>query len=312
MMDVGARGGLDEDFLPVAWATNAIGLEPEPDECIRLNLKKSSPWRCTKYLPVAVGAKTGQATLHIPDNFKGSSLLPHNIDLVESYGYDTLHRTQRKLGVECLTIDAICERFNLSPPDYLKMDVEGAELDILRSANRALEGCSAIKVEVSFLEQRLHQPLMHEVTAFLLDAGYLLADIRNIHSWRRRPLPSHPYIARWNMPYSRGIAAQCDLVFLRKRDSVAQEDQLDRLVMVSAALGFFDYSVSVLRSEAKMAERMSEITKADVVAVLASVSRRMGRAASLRAMVSRVRSMLPLWRSVITGLPVDTNIWPGY
>ena len=312
LMDIGARGGMDGDFLPVAWATNATGFEPEPDECSRLNQAPARPWKTTRYVPTALGGWDGQATLKIPGNGEGASLLPHNPDMIPWYGHVALHRSHSEIPVETLTLDSACHRFGLAAPDYLKIDVEGAELDILHAAPMTLGRCSAVKVEVSFLEQRRHQPLMQDVLAFMIGSGFVLGEIRGIHAWRRRPLPAHPYSANWHIPYSRGIAAQCDLVFLRDPTSVSTDEALLRLVCVAAVLGFFDHGVTALRQSATLEQRLNEQMNASFLVELGAISRQMGRAVAISEIKARLRTLIPLARSVIHGIPLSGPTEPGY
>lgn len=312
VMDIGARGGIDADFLPAAWVTNAIGFEPAPDECVRLNEAPSLPWRATRYVPVALGGFDGSATLKVPESSEGASLLNHNSGMISVFGHKVLHQTLNEISVEILTLDSACEHFSLNAPDYLKIDVEGAELDILRVAPKTLEHCSAVKVEVSFVEQRSHQPLMQDVLTFMTQRGFILGEVQGIHSWRRRPLAAHPYSARWVIPYSKGIAAQCDLVFLRDPISVSTDEALVRLVCVSAILGFFDHAVTSLRQSSMLEMRLCQEIKGQFLTELGLVSRRIGRAVALSQIKSQLRTLIPLGRSWVNGIPQSSVVVSGY
>ncbi|WP_083884663.1 FkbM family methyltransferase [Thioflavicoccus mobilis] len=311
-MDIGARGGIDRDLWPAAWATTAVGFEPEPQECARLNCAPPRPWRSVRYVPTALGESNRQQTLNIPKSDAGASLLSHNSQMVPRFGHVALHRTIRTVPVETLTLDSACDRFALAPPDYLKVDVEGAELQILEAAPNTLANCLAVKVEASFLEQRVNQPLIQELLTFMQSAGFLLGEIRDIHHWRRRPLPGHPYSAIWVVPYSRGIAAQCDLVFLRDPDTLQSTEKKLRLVLVSAILGFFDHGVTVLRSSPDLESQLNTEMENSFLGELGLVSRRMGRAVALSEAMSRLRGLAPLARSLLFGIRTRSPREPGY
>lgn len=313
LMDVGARGGMDEDLHPAAWCISATGFEPEAAECARLNGTPSAPWRATTYIPTALGGTDDVGTLHLPRNDVGASLLPHNPAMLPRFGHDALHETVDAIAVSTCTLDTALKDYRIRAPDYLKIDVEGAELAILGAANRAIADCSAIKVEVSFLEQRTGQPLMHEVLEHLLACGFVLAEIRGIHSWRRRPLPCHPLSAKWAVPYSRGLAAQCDLVMLRDPATCSGDaSRLTRLMAISAVLGFFDHAVTALRAAESLESDLGREIDGDFVRELGRVSRRMGRAVALNEVGARLRSIVPLIRSLGPGVPGPGSIRSGY
>jgi FkbM family methyltransferase len=312
IMDVGARGGIDEDCLPAAWATTAAGFEPEPDECARLNRRNARPWRAVRFVPAALGGFDGTRVLNLPQRGEAASLLRSNPEMLLAFGYDGLHGVARPVTVQTLTLDSACDVYQLTRPDYLKIDVEGAELEILMASPLALLHCSAVKLEVSFLEQRMAQPMMHDLVAFMLNAGFILADIRGMHYWRRRPLPAHPYSARWVIPYSKGVAAQCDLVFLREAKTISSDESLVRLIAVASILGFFDHAVSAMRQVKSMESDLCQRVGGSFVGELGQMSKRIGRAVAVREIKSGLRTMVPLVRSLLNGIPQRSPVPPGY
>jgi len=254
----------------------------------------------------------GLDTLKIPGNTEGASLLAHNPEMLDRFGHIALHKTINEFPVQTQTLDTACERFNLAPPDYLKIDVEGAELDILSSAPRSLARCYAIKVEVSFLEQRLRQPLMHEVVDFMLSFGFIIADFRGFHIWRRRPLPAHPYSAVWRVPYLRGIPAQCDLIFLRDPARSTSDEHLLRLACVSAILGFFDHAILTVRQSSKLNQSLDARSMGSFIDELGNISRLFGREVAISLVIKNLRFLIPLTKSMVKGIAMPNSVAPGY
>lgn len=70
-------------------------------------------------------------------------------------------------------------------PDFLKLDVQGYELQVLSGANAVLRAAEAVMMEVSLIEINAGAPLFAEVVSFMADRGFEVADIMEIH---RRPL----------------------------------------------------------------------------------------------------------------------------
>jgi FkbM family methyltransferase len=310
VIDLGTRGGVDEDFLSAAWASTVIGFEPESDEYDSLQKKIVHAWKSVVMVPSAVGAITGRAELFIPSSEEGASLLPHNPEMIELFGYSNLHETKRTLSVETLTLDEIAKRFNIPHVDYLKIDVEGAELDILQAAPLILQRCLAIKVETSFLMQRQNQPLTWEVISFLYDKGFWLVDMIDIHRWRRQPVPAHPYIVDYVMPYSKGVLAQCDLIFLKDFRKFDNEVDALRLSVTAVILGFFDYGISVLRHFPEVAKTTETRYGIDLEASYSLISSGIGRQECKETVYRTIRNLLPLLRSYLGGLPRIKNLLP--
>lgn len=301
--DVGARGGVDPELIEIAWACTVYGFEPDPAEAERLRTAGAGAWKRLEVLPLALGAEAGSGTLHLCEAAEGASLLPHNEAMVERFGYENLHVTRRTLPVETVTLDDLRASGKLARIDYLKIDVEGAELGILGSGRAVLSTCSALKVEMSFLEQRVGQPLIWDVVPYLTEAGFEVVDIRDFRCWRRRPLPIHPFRIAFEMPYSRGQVAQCDVVLLRRPESLTDLPAAVRLAVLAAALGYFDFAVTLLRRTPRVAEFVQDEHGVRIESALAAWSERRGRAVAGKALREQVRGLVPLLRSALKLLP---------
>lgn len=70
-------------------------------------------------------------------------------------------------------------------PDFLKLDVQGFELQVLLGAEKALQSAEAVMMEVSLIEINKGAPLFAETVGFMANRGFEVADIMEIH---RRPL----------------------------------------------------------------------------------------------------------------------------
>lgn len=69
--------------------------------------------------------------------------------------------------------------------DFLKLDVQGFELEVLAGAPKTLETAQAVLLEVSLIAINDGAPVMSEVVAFMKARGFEVMDILEIH---HRPL----------------------------------------------------------------------------------------------------------------------------
>jgi len=101
--------------------------------------------------------------------------------------------------VEVRTLDSFVDDLKLQPALFMKADVQGYELEVLKGAARCLELAELLLIEVSF--RRLYDgcPLAHDVIAFLGARGFRVYDIC---SFLQRA--------------SDNELLQCDLVFARQ------------------------------------------------------------------------------------------------
>jgi FkbM family methyltransferase len=118
----------------------------------------------------ALGASAREATMHVMDFSDASSLLP-----LSAIGADEFK--VKPVGIQPVTIvtlDSFVAREKLAPPDLLKLDVQGYELEVLRGAEACLAQARAVLCEVSFRPFYSGQPLFSKVQEFLEQHGLVL------------------------------------------------------------------------------------------------------------------------------------------
>lgn len=310
VMDVGARGGADEALLPLAWASRIVCFEPDRAEADLLARTGDPRWRQFSVLPFAVGGVTGLQQLSVPDDAEGASLLRHNAAMVERFGTEHLHASRKTVPVETWTLNDLAGAGHIGRVDFMKLDVEGAELDILKAGTAVLENCVALKVECSFLDQRVDQPLIWDVLQFLTRTGFEVVDLQDVHRWRRRNLPGHPYRVRAAMEYSRGQVAQCDVMLLRAATHIRDEEQALRLVVLAAAMGFFDYAVTLLRGRPELEASVRNQYGFGLEAELKRWSAAVGEQVVKQALAVGARGLVPLLRAWAGRLPFPVQRFP--
>jgi 2-O-methyltransferase len=130
-----------------------------------------------------------------------SSMLPIN----PAYSRRRGNIVQGKIAIRTTTLDAYFAKRERKP-EILWIDVEGAELRVLRGASEVLKYVRLIHVEVSFRPMQIGKPLFWEVDAFLRRCGFHFLKFTGISALLaflavHRLLPNPPW--RWNAIYYR-------------------------------------------------------------------------------------------------------------
>lgn len=172
ILDGGAHeGGWTKSILPIFPDATYVMVEPRDD--IQPTLKAMSA--TNKKLIVIqslLGASEGQVQFHHDKD--RSSILPDATG--ENFGHlETAQMT---------TLDRIFETTGLPMPDFIKLDLQGAEVEALKGGTRCLQNAQAVLLELSLMPFQKGQPIFAEVIAFMNDRGFVLYDIPAL--WHRK------------------------------------------------------------------------------------------------------------------------------
>ncbi len=187
LVDVGARDGIDPRWERFAGVIEVTAFEPDEAECERLAGTASSLPYPARFLPIGLWREVADA---VPFNVAkwpvASSVYPPNEDFLRSFPVArALLATEEVRSISTTTLDRACDEHSVGC-DVLKLDVEGAELDVLRGADSVLAEALALEVEVELNPIFAGQPLFADVDEHLRERGWALQGLRRT-SWRRGP-----------------------------------------------------------------------------------------------------------------------------
>ena len=153
-----------------------------------------------EYFITLVGSKEGMVNFYELKNSTGNSIFVENNKVFESVG------AKQKL---MRTLDGIIASKGtaLQKPIIFKLDVQGAEIEVLRGANRVLKDTELLILETSVLEYNKGAPLATEVIAYLHSVGFELLDI--VEAERKRG----PGVRR-------GVLNQVDFAFVQQNSTL--------------------------------------------------------------------------------------------
>jgi FkbM family methyltransferase len=168
VVDAGAHHGLYTLLASkrVGWSGQVIAVEPSPRECERLE-KHLRLNRCsnTELVPCALGEDPGETDLYLVDGFQDwcNSLRPPAVD-----------EPVRTVRVSVRRLDDVLAQLGVSKVDFIKLDVEGAELSVLYGAMKLLqrESRPAILAEVQDTRTQPWGYAAREIIQFLIRMDY--------------------------------------------------------------------------------------------------------------------------------------------
>ena len=124
------------------------------------------------YVLAAAGPEPGTITMNVHRAPTLSSTLGH------WKGHDD-GGTAREVPV--VRIDDLVAERDMQGPFVVKVDVEGAELNVLAGATATLERTEVVLLEVNLFQFLPGQPQLHDVVAYMKDHGFVTYDFYGGH-----------------------------------------------------------------------------------------------------------------------------------
>jgi FkbM family methyltransferase len=211
-------------------------VEADVAECERLNARRKDRHQ---YINAVLGRAPETLTLYVTRNPSCTSLLrPNEIVLAPFAEMRQFFAIERELAVTTSTLDHNLDAHGILYADFLELDVQGAELDVLTGAQAILRtSVLALQVEVEFVEMYERQPLFGDVDRFLRDSKFQLFDLAR-YRVRRGELRS--------AITTRGQLLWGQAMYLRRPEDCGSDAMRCRLAAVAALLGVPDFAVEIL------------------------------------------------------------------
>lgn len=184
VFDIGAAKGEWTKLALRYWETAQYTLfEPLIEREIDLNNLRDKHAN-VNYILAALGTKTARADLGVnKDNLYATSLMFKGTEI----------RT-----VPQWAIDDLIKNRQVLQPDFIKIDVQGAQLFVLEGAKTTIKNCSLILLEVPFYKFSQHHSVFHEYIAWMANHQFIPYEIVDV---LRRPID--------------GAMGQCDILFCK-------------------------------------------------------------------------------------------------
>lgn len=191
VIDVGAYSGGWTCMCKLIFPAARV-LMIEPQTCKKSDLERVMAEYTDIALASVLVGPAEKAAVGFYETESASSVLPE----VEKNNMPTV----------CLpmtTLDAVTKNTHFAHPDFIKLDVQGYELQVLEGGAAVLASAEAVLMEVNLLEIYQGAPLFNTAVRFMEDRGFQVYDVCTF--FRR--------------PYDRALW-QMDVIFVRSSSAL--------------------------------------------------------------------------------------------
>lgn len=180
--------------------SNIFAFELDEKLCDDLNKKAKTG---LKYYPVALGRRNELSALYETVHPMCSSLYKPNEELLSKYMNLEVAMIKKVSSINTQSLDSFSHEYDIKEIDFIKIDVQGAELDIFKGGEETLKNVVAIVSEVEFIPLYQNQPLFGDICNYLSTTGLMFHKFLGMAGRTLKPIklnndPNFPSQHMWS------------------------------------------------------------------------------------------------------------------
>ena len=129
-------------------------------------------------LPIAIAAHDGSATLQLNSYEQSSSLLPLDEEGAKHWISDAEAKVVGAMTVPTMRLDTFMNETGIDHVDYLKVDAQGLDLEVVKSAGDRLRDIAKVQLEATTSSYRQYEgaPEKSVIIEYMESRGFKLAE----------------------------------------------------------------------------------------------------------------------------------------
>ena len=279
-VDVGSAGGLQPHWRSYDGVVDFYLFEPHQESYQKLKGLFSTSAHSEKYhvLPVGLSGTGGERTLYILNCPTGSSLYPVNPASEFASPNNTYIYPIREIQIETRQLSDVLDEVNVESVDIIKLDVQGAELEILQGMGSRRKNLLLAEVEVNIssgvtdnVGPYLGGPTWGQIDEMFTADGMRLLDVSIARAYRSKNGDSGWYQREKfgvyeNSPTLSAKVWEADVVYVRDwRQLVANKDVHAIRKLLVALCGYRFFSEAYFIVEQAVASGLFDAKTADKI-----------------------------------------------
>ena len=182
LLDLGSSYDIEPRWKKLKKYLKFYGCEPNIKLTKDFKNKNKDCITCEIFPFVIGGGKSKKATLNICKNPGVSSLLKPNYKYLKLYPQSDRFIIKKKEKYQSSHIDNL----KIKNVDFLKLDIQGAELQALKGGSNTIKHALGLEIEVEFQEIYCGQPLYGDINKYLISKKFYFNDFTYISRHERK------------------------------------------------------------------------------------------------------------------------------
>lgn len=179
-VDIGAADGIEPRWDKVAPILHYIGFEPDERSSTE-NEMTGNRFAKSEIYRKAVWEHPQSLKINLAKKPQVSSYYTPNRSVVDLFPDSDRFNVVGSVELESVKLDDI----ELKSCDFMKLDIQGGELSVLKGAEQLLKQNIGLEIEVEFIPVYCEQPLFGDIAEYLKGQNYIFMDFVNLIRWER-------------------------------------------------------------------------------------------------------------------------------
>lgn len=176
ILDAGAYTGSEISLMKKIWPGSVVhAFEPVPEIFKKLNdnVKKYSNIYTYK---LGIDVTGGPKNFYLSNQPRSPEIVSESSSLREPKEHLKHSKVQfrNQIEIECVNLDDWAKQNNIKSIDMLWLDMQGVELEVMKSAPKIMENVKVVCTEVEFIEAYAGQALWADVRGWMESQGFSL------------------------------------------------------------------------------------------------------------------------------------------
>lgn len=246
---IGSRKiGTQDSFNNSPWRIfpnlSIYGFDLDPEACEKANAELENVEWFERHFPLALSSTKSSQEIYITEYLDCCSLYPPNNAFVDRLSVlNKALQLNTTVEIETTTLDDFVAEQQVEI-DFLYIDVQGAELDVIKGGDKLLENVLGLQLEVEFAPLYLGQPLFSDIDPYLRRKSFHLWDLDTSHNCSRRYRAISPIYSKQRL----GQLIFADALYLRDpiQEKELSPSKIFKLACIADVLNYTDYCLELL------------------------------------------------------------------
>jgi len=248
LIDIGASGGINENWIPAKKYLHIIGFEPDTGA---FNDLQKNNVNSNTYFNIGLSDKESTIDFYLTKKQRCSSIFKPNRDFLDQFSEPERFDIVDTIKFKSNTLNNVLNGSKIVNVDFIKVDTQGSELLILEGGSEILDkSIFGLEIEVSFTEMYQNQALFADIDIFMRQHDFQLFDLRL--SYFKRTVGEPFGKPKGQLVYGDALYFKSmhglNKILNHLEDAPAKKSKLIKILSICFLYGYYDYAYQILTS----------------------------------------------------------------